>query len=113
MPPSAALNVLYRERGTRFEPALVEQFIQCIGVFPVGGIVELNTGEIGIVIAQNPLKRLQPRVMAVQDAQGNPIQPHKLLDLSKSPMANRTEPYRIRRTLEFDKVRIDPREFFL
>jgi HD-GYP domain-containing protein (c-di-GMP phosphodiesterase class II) len=112
-PPSAALNVLYKGRGTLFEPALVEQFIQCIGVFPVGGIVELNTGEIAIVVAQNPVRRLQPRVMVVQDAKGDPVTPHKLLDLEKSPTARRGEPYRIRRTLEFESVRIDPREFFL
>lgn len=111
--PSTALNVLYKGRGTLFEPALVEQFIQCIGVFPVGGVVELNTGEIGIVVAQNPLRRLLPRVMVVQDAKGDPIRPHKLLDLEKAPMATRDEPYRIRRTLEFDTVRVDPREFFL
>lgn len=111
--PSVALNVLYKGRGSLYEPALVEQFIQCIGVFPVGGVVELNTGEIGIVVAQNALRRLLPRVMVVQDAKGDPIQPHKLLDLEKAPMATRDEPYRIRRTLEFDTVRIDPREFFL
>jgi len=111
--PSTALNVLYKGRGSLFEPALVEQFIQCIGVFPVGGVVELNTGEIGIVVAQNPLRRLLPRVMVVKDAQGNPLHPHKLLDLEKAPTAGRDEPYRIRRTLEFDTVRIDPREFFL
>lgn len=111
--PSVALNALYTGRGTLYEAALVEQFIQCIGVFPVGGVVELNTGEIGIVVAQNPLRRLLPRVMVVQDAKGDPLQPHKLLDLEKTPMASRVEPYRIRRTLDFDTVRIDPREFFL
>ncbi len=111
--PSTALNVLYKGRGSLFEPALVEQFIQCIGVFPVGGVVELNTGEIGIVVAQNPLRRLLPRVMVVKDAQGNPLHPHKLLDLEKAPKAGPDEPYRIRRTLEFDTVHIDPREFFL
>jgi HD-GYP domain-containing protein (c-di-GMP phosphodiesterase class II) len=94
--PSTALNVLYKGRGSLFEPALVEQFIQCIGVFPVGGVVELNTGEIGIVVAQNPLRRLQPRVMVVKDAKGNPLHPHKLLDLEKAPRAGPDEPYRIR-----------------
>jgi HD-GYP domain-containing protein (c-di-GMP phosphodiesterase class II) len=111
--PSTALNVLYKGRGTLFEPALVEQFIQCIGVFPVGSVVELNTGEVGIVVAQNPLRRLLPRVMVMRDAKGNPLHPHKLLDLDKEPMATRTEPYRIRRTLEFDSVQIDRGEFFL
>jgi len=113
MPPSNALNVLFQNRGTQFHAALVEQFIQCVGAFPVGSVVELNSGEIGVVITQNLVKRLQPRVMVVQDAQGNPIHPHKVLDLVNEPMATPDEPYRIRRTLDQTTVKIDSRELFL
>jgi HD-GYP domain-containing protein (c-di-GMP phosphodiesterase class II) len=113
MPPSNALNVLFRNRGTQFHAALVEQFIQCVGAFPVGSVVELNSGEVGVVITQNLVKRLQPRVMVVQDANGNPIHPHKILDLVHEPMATPDEPYRIRRTLDQTTVKIDSRELFL
>lgn len=113
MPPSNALNVLFQNRGTQFHAALVEQFIQCVGAFPVGSVVELNTGEIGVVITQNLVKRLQPRVMVVQDAKGAALHPHKILDLMKEPMASPGEPYRIRRTLDQATVRIDPKELFL
>jgi HD-GYP domain-containing protein (c-di-GMP phosphodiesterase class II) len=113
MPPSNALNVLFQNRGTQFHAALVEQFIQCVGAFPVGSVVELNSGEVGVVITQNLVKRLQPRVMVVQDASGNPIHPHKVLDLVHEPMATPDEPYRIRRTLDQATVKIDSRELFL
>ena len=113
MSPSNALNLIYKGRGTLFQPALVEQFIQCVGVYPVGGAVELNTGEVGVVIAQNPLRRLQPRVMVVKDAKGNESRPYKMLDLAREPKATADEVYRIRRTLEYDAVQIDPRELFL
>ena len=113
MPPSNALNVLFQNRGTQFHAALVEQFIQCVGAFPVGSVVELNTGEVGVVITQNLVKRLQPRVMVVQDGKGAPLHPHKILDLMKEPMAGPGEPYRIRRTLDQATVRIDPKELFL
>ncbi|MDH5579381.1 MAG: DUF3391 domain-containing protein [Betaproteobacteria bacterium] len=113
MPPSNALNVLFQNRGTQFHAALVEQFIQCVGAFPVGSVVELNSGEVGVVITQNLVKRLQPRVMVVQDASGNPIHPHKVLDLVNEPMVTPDEPYRIRRTLDQTTVRIDSRELFL
>ena len=113
MPPSNALNVLFQNRGTQFHAALVEQFIQCVGAFPVGSVVELNSGEVGVVITQNLVKRLQPRVMVVQDANGNPIRPHKVLDLVNEPMATPDEPYRIRRTLDQTRVKIDSRELFL
>lgn len=113
MSPSNALNVIYKGRGSLFQPALVEQFIQCIGVYPVGSAVELNTGEIGIVIAQNALRRLQPRIMVVKDAKGYEKRPYTMIDLSKEPKATPDEIYRIRRTLEYDAIKVDPRELFL
>jgi HD-GYP domain-containing protein (c-di-GMP phosphodiesterase class II) len=111
--PSNALNIIYKERGKQFQPALVEQFIQCIGVFPVGSVVELNSGEVAIVIAQNMVRRLQPRIMLVRDTHGHKLIPYTMLDLMKEPKVRPGEPYRIQRTLEYDSVKIDPRELFL
>lgn len=111
--PANALSTIYKERGKRFHPALVEQFIQCIGVFPVGSVVELNSGEVAIVIAQNMVRRMQPRIMIVKDANGNPMVPYKMLDLMKEPKLRPDEPYRIQRSLEYNSVKIDPRELFL
>lgn len=111
--PSAAISTLYKWRGIHFDAGLVEQFIRCIGIFPVGSLVELNTGEVGVVIAQNPAKRLLPRVMVIRDAKRNPMMPQKLLDLSRGPMASKEEPYRIRGTLEYRAVEFDPDELFV
>jgi hypothetical protein len=113
LPPSGALSFLYKERGTGYHAGLVEQFIQCVGAFPVGSVVELNSGEVGIVITQNLVRRLKPRVMVVLDAEGNPMRPHKILDLEKDPQVTPDEPYRIKRTMDQAKVRVDPRELFL
>ena len=110
--PSSALSYLYKERGTGFHSDLVEQFIQCVGVFPVGSVVELNSGEVGIVITQNLVRRLKPRVMVVLDGKGQPMRPHKILDLDKDPKVRPDEPYRIKRTMEQTKLQVDPREFF-
>jgi HD-GYP domain-containing protein (c-di-GMP phosphodiesterase class II) len=103
MSPSNALNLLFRMRGRSFHPQQVEQFIRCIGYFPVGSIVELNSGEVGVVVAQNAEQRLQPKVMVVRDARGQPLRPQKFLNLAKLPKASADEPYRIRRTLEFGR----------
>jgi HD-GYP domain-containing protein (c-di-GMP phosphodiesterase class II) len=111
--PSAALSYLYKERGTGYHPDLVEQFIQCVGVFPVGSVVELNSGETGLVITQNLVRRLKPRVMIVLDAKGNPMRPHKILDLDRDPKMSPDEPYRIKRTLEQTKLQVDPKELFM
>ena len=112
MTPSDALSLIYKGRGTRFQRALAEQFIQCVGVYPVGCAVELNSGEVAVVIAQNTL-RLKPRVMVVRDAKGFENRPFKMLDLSRDPKSSPTETYQVRRTLGYDVVKIDPRELFL
>jgi len=110
--PSAALNVLYRARGSLFDSYLVEQFIRCIGVFPLGSAVELNGGEVGIVIAHNLEKRLQPRVMVIQDSAGNALERHRVIDISRGTRAADGEPYRIRRSLDYSKALLPATELF-
>ena len=100
--PSNALNMLYAGRNTQFDGPLVEQFIQCIGIYPVGAIVELHTAEIGVVIAPNPVMRLFPKVMVVLDSDRNPIQPTRIVDAAG-----------IKRTLEKGSVEFDTSELFL
>lgn len=100
--PSNALGMLYDLRDIQFDGPLVEQFIQCIGIYPVGAIVELYSAEIGIVIAQNPAMRLLPRVMVVLDAKGNKLKPQRILERAQ-----------VKRTLEKGSVQIDPSEYFL
>jgi len=110
--PSRALSILYKHRSTLLDGYLVEQFIRCIGIFPLGSVVELNNGETGIVIAQNVAKRLQPRIMVVRDAAGNELKPQKLIDLSREPKTASGEPYRIRRTLEYGRVPVQAETLF-
>ena len=111
--PSSALNQLHATRAS-FHEALVEQFIQCIGIYPVGSAVEMNSGEVGVVMAQNTVRRLLPRVMLVLDAAWNPLPPPQvILDLMRDPKTGTGEPYRIRRTLPMERLPIDPNDFFL
>ena len=111
--PSNVLGIMHKWKDKTFNGWLIEEFIRCIGVFPVGSVVELNSGEVGVVISQNTVRRLQPRVLVVRDSNGNPVHPHKLLDLSKSPKASADEPYRIRRTLEYGRSGVSAQDLFL
>ena len=108
--PSEALKVLYRARGKLFDAYVVEQFIRCIGVFPLGSVVELNGGEVGIVVARNRAKRLQPRVMVVQNAAGDPLATQKLIDISRGTTAPDGHPYRIRRALQCTRIPVGAME---
>ena len=111
--PSAALSALHKQRGQAFHERLVDQFIQCIGVYPVGAAVELNTGELGIVIAQNPTRRLLPRVSVMTDEHGARITTQKILDLSRTRTTGGDEPLRIRRTLPKHELALEAAEFLL
>jgi HD-GYP domain-containing protein (c-di-GMP phosphodiesterase class II) len=110
--PSRALGMMHKWRGQTFHPTLIEEFIRCIGVFPVGSVVALNSGEVGVVIAQNTVKRLQPRIMVVRDASGNALRPQKLLDLARAPKVSADEPYRILRTLEYGQAGVGMKDLF-
>ncbi len=70
--PQDALMSLFQWSESSFDTALVEQFVHAIGVFPVGTLVELSTGEIAAVVAQDRARRLAPRVVAVTDPDRRP-----------------------------------------
>jgi len=102
--PSAAIGLLTKDRGTLFHGPLVEQFIRCMGAFPVGSAVELNSGEAGVVVSEHVMQRLTPRVLIVFDARGKRLTERRIVDLAASP------DLRIRRTLEEGKLDFDARQ---
>jgi HD-GYP domain-containing protein (c-di-GMP phosphodiesterase class II) len=63
--PQDALMNLYEWAGSSFHEPLVEQFVQAVGVFPVGSLAELSSGEVAIVVAHNRVRRLEPRVLVL------------------------------------------------
>ena len=66
------------------DPVIVKAFINLTGVYPVGTLVVLDTFELGIVHAANPLQEMlsRPIVRVVSDAQGNVVHPGTLVDLA-------------------------------
>lgn len=52
--PHLALKYIWARRHRYFDPILVKIFIQLLGLYPVGSCLELSTGEVGLVIRQNP-----------------------------------------------------------
>jgi len=81
--PHEAISDLYNMRGKRFSADLVEQFIQTVGVYPTGSLVELHSGEVGIVFSVNGLKRLRPTVMMILDSDKKPLDNFYPINLSE------------------------------
>lgn len=77
----AALRTLYEGRGTAFHPRTVDKFIQCVGVYPVGSLVVLSTGEMAVVTSVNQADRTRPVVKLLFDSKQRPYRTSRYLDL--------------------------------
>jgi HD-GYP domain-containing protein (c-di-GMP phosphodiesterase class II) len=104
-----ALRELYAGRDSKYQGELVEQFQACLGVYPTGTLVELNTGEVAIVMVQNQSRRLQPRVAILTRPDKTPLDDFQIVDLMRQVDVVRRE---ILRTLPAGAHGIDPREYF-
>lgn len=99
--------------GTRFQKELVEQFVQAVGMFPTGSLVELNTGEVALVIEQNRVRRLRPKLMLLLTADKTPVSRHALMDLKAKPAGGDDDEARwIIRGLEPGAYGLDPKDYF-
>ncbi|MCL1986334.1 MAG: HD-GYP domain-containing protein [Betaproteobacteria bacterium] len=78
MPPHRALGLLYGMREHDLDGELTEEFIHCVGIYPVGSIVTLNTGEMAIVTQINYAAPLYPEVLIVRDTHATLTTPHEL-----------------------------------
>jgi HD-GYP domain-containing protein (c-di-GMP phosphodiesterase class II) len=81
--PAQAVRELYQLGLNRcYDLTLVERMIRCLGVYPVGSLVELNTAERGVVIMQNRADRLKPVIKLLWAEDGRPYAVPEIIDLS-------------------------------
>ena len=99
IPMEQCLRVLLWARGILFHAPLVEHFIQMTGLYPVGSLVELSTGEVAAVLCHNRVRRLKPRVLVMTGADGEPLPRPRALDLLHGPQDAAGEEIRIVRGL--------------
>lgn len=85
-----ALQFLYliSQKG-HLEHTLVQRFIQIVGVYPVGSVVRLNTGELAVVSRINRPTPLEPVVMVVKSAGNTLMSNPETVDLAQAEGATR------------------------
>lgn len=107
IPPSAAIKKLYEWRDLEFQAELVEEFIQAVGIYPAGTLVELTSGEVAVVVAEYRTRRLRPKVMVLLDANKQPSADIEIIDLLSQKLTAAGEPLEIRTSLEPEAYGID------
>lgn len=108
-----AIKELYNLRDVDFQADLVEMFIQCLGIYPTGSLVELNTGEVGIVLQQNKISRLKPRIMIILNRKKEFNNYFPIINLLTSSQGKNEGPIEISKTLEPGAYGINPTEYYL
>ena len=88
-PPTEVLKKMYEWSSYHFDRTLVEQFIRCVGIHPVGTLVRLESGLIGVVLQKGEKSLLQPVVRIVYNTRnGGFVRLPYEIDLAKSSGKN-------------------------
>jgi HD-GYP domain-containing protein (c-di-GMP phosphodiesterase class II) len=82
MSPTDALRKIFEWSKFHFDPTLVKAFMRCVGIYPVGTLVLLESNRLGIVTEHNEESLLQPKVKVFFDVKNGYIPPVEV-DLSK------------------------------
>ncbi|UCC96191.1 MAG: HD domain-containing protein [Candidatus Omnitrophota bacterium] len=82
--PLEAMRIILNSKNS-FNPKLVKLFLEKIGLYPRGTMVELNTKEVARVIQHNPSIPLAPRIKVVYDSQRKKLEEPRQIDLSDNP----------------------------
>lgn len=82
--PAKAIARLYKQRDLKFPEQLVVEFIHLMGMYPIGTLVELNTGEIAIVLEQHAEEKLNPKVAILTNELQVKLDKSKLVQLGES-----------------------------
>ena len=86
MPPTDALKKIFEWSPVYLNRDLVERFITHVGIYPIGTVVRLESGLIGVVVGHGENGLLYPTVRAVFDTKANKrIDPFDI-NLSKAPI---------------------------
>lgn len=80
-----AMQKMYVMRQAHFDPQLVERLIKCLGIYPIGVFVELNTGEMAVVTKPGHVSPLRPSVLVLLDRRKKPCASPYEIDLAQDP----------------------------
>lgn len=107
-----ALKSMYDWRNELFDGELIELFIQSLGIYPIGSVVQLRSDEIGIVISTSAERRLSPTLLLVLDSNKQPYQPPTIINLSQY-VDDETHQYEITNVVDAEDYSIDKTSYIM
>jgi len=105
--PHDALKNMFDWAGENFDASLVENFIKCLGIYPIGSMVELNTGHIGIVVSASEKARLRPIILVVINKNGERYDVPRLLNLAHPQWSKQENLLEVKRIVSSHETDLD------
>ncbi|QPK63091.1 HD-GYP domain-containing protein [Methylomonas sp. LL1] len=101
-----AIKIMTDVSGGHLDPALTMKFIECLGIYPAGSIVELASGQIALVLEVNPKAKLKPRIMIIQEKLNKPCLEY-VVDLAMVSQNVDGRQFAIKRVLRPEECGVD------
>jgi hypothetical protein len=100
-----ALSILQAGAGRGFDPLVVRSFVRLLGLFPIGSLVLLSTGEVAMVVRNHDRLLSRPVVRVILDRVGTPTEPEEL-DLSTMALGGGYR-WSVERSMDPQEVGVD------
>jgi HD-GYP domain-containing protein (c-di-GMP phosphodiesterase class II) len=112
--PDKALRFILEKSGEIFDPFVSKVFIQAMGLYPIGTIVGLDTGEKAVVVRQNPDPRFLHRpVVELVDLGEDSLADREIADLTEKSTGGYRFKRSVVRTYHDTEIDVDKRPHFL
>jgi len=109
---SETIRYLKKSAGTKFNSELVSQYIEWLGDIPVGSLVEMNSGEIGVVVSNGDQTKPYPEIALITDESKNKCY-QKVIDLSQYTANSKGVGYEVKSILENNIYGISIQDYLL
>lgn len=80
--PAESIRKMAEWTQGHFDPKVFQAFVKSMGIYPIGSLVRLHSGRLGVVVDQTEKSLLTPKVKVFFSTKSNARIPHEVLDLS-------------------------------
>ena len=98
--PHEAVKRMFEWSPRDFDRGLLENFIKCFGIYPVGSLVEINQSEVGIVVGADREKALKPNILLIMKKGKENYSPARMVQLTEKDPSTQQDLWEITKVLD-------------
>jgi putative nucleotidyltransferase with HDIG domain len=107
LPSDRIKAIMTQKDSPAFNTRLLRRFINLMGIFPVGTLVRLTSGEVAVVTHEHPTDPFRPQVKLVKDADGRRAEAATLINTWETDSRGGFR-YAVEEAIDPESAEIDP-----